>query len=592
MSRLVCPSTGTAMRPRACPGDSYERMLHTTSVFDGIVEKYKPSRRIERSHRIPSLLSVSTEKERAQRHKSADRRSPVQGESSFPVALLDEPQICLTAAVEPPAAGDGTPNRSKRRLLGDAMVSFLTTSQTANEPAIAPEASSSVTEDVPLPLRESRHAAEHVDSEASLTTSAIVLSSPSPSRTGAVSPVLAARPSDEWQQSFVMFPHNRCRPRNALVDTLHWATAYTRERQHVENMTDVEQDEELKRETSSVWQLPELSPLHKGRASPVRPGDSIAQKLEKSRIEMKSRFLTKVRQYMAHVEVMVEKENEQKKLAAEAAAVERKRQQEWAAAHPFELGGVLDKTFTSIAQVAEPKFSSLANRYYSIAYRHRLRDIELKENYVVKMETHTYRLGSIMTYNEFVVCYRQFHRYASPNSYLIIAQIPKNGWLFVDKVIKALITRKIDKSKTGKIQFPDLLKHLFPAMSIEEILGMIPNFEKQYLAFIDKSVRMFLDTIDPDKVNHFGTVFSIVDKLGNGKVLRDEFVNGMPIDREAKEDEEQVKAFLESLFDAHARRDMNEKLELIGEPYLDLDNLGEALSIPRYNAYGGTMMGH
>lgn len=388
------------------------------------------------------------------------------------------------------------------------------------------------------------------------------------------------------------FPHNRVRPRTYLNTTVGFASEYTEERKRYESRTDVEMQQELIHE-SSFWRANINDDAVVARSnSPLRPGDSIALKIENSKKLANSKFLTKVRQYMASVEVLMEQENEASRKAAEAAAMERKRMSEWASANPFSAGGVLDKTFTNIAKdVVEPKFSSLANRYYSITYRNRQIDIDLKEGFVVKLEHSVFRLQSIMSYNEFVVVYRQFHRYATPNQFLTIAQIPKNGWVFIDKVIKTLITRKIDKNKSGKIQLPDLIKHLFPAMTMPEILIAIPAYEEQYLKFIDKKVYLFLDTIDPDKVNHFGVVFSIVDKQGNGRVTRQEFVDNMPIDRDVSNDElDEIRAFLVDLFDRNARRDMNEKLELVGEPYLDLDNLASALSISRYNIYGGTIM--
>jgi hypothetical protein len=396
--------------------------------------------------------------------------------------------------------------------------------------------------------------------------------------------------SSKFDDTF--YPHNRIRPRTYLNTTLGFANEYTEERKRYESRTDVEMQQELVAE-SSFWRANITDDAVVARSnSPIRPGDSIAQKIESSKKLANSKFLTKVRQYMASVEVLMEIQNEASRKAAEAAASERKRMAEWAAANPFSAGGVLDKTFSNIAKdVVQPKFSSLANRYYMITHRNRQIDIDLKEGFVVKLEHSVFRLQSIMSYNEFVVVYRQFNRYATPNVYLTIAQIPKNGWVFVDKVIKTLITRKIDKNKSGKIHLPDLIKHLFPAMTMPEILVAIPAYEEQYLKFIDKKVYLFLDTIDPDKVNHFGVVFSIVDKQGNGRVTRQEFVDNMPIDRNVSNDElDEIRFFLGDLFDRNARRDMNEKLELVGDPYLDLDNLASALSISRYNIYGGTIM--
>lgn len=387
----------------------------------------------------------------------------------------------------------------------------------------------------------------------------------------------------------VLHALNRCRPRTLLSETLAWAIHYTDERRAFERLTDVEMDQVVAEESRPLWEPPEVVDF---RPLPVRPGDTIAQRVQDSKRDIKNRFLTKVRQYMAYVETMVETETEESKKVHEQQAAERARQAEWSKSHPFEMGGVLDATFGNIAEVGEAKFSSLATRYYTIAYRHRQRDIDLREQHIIKLEHTTFKLGTVMSYDEFVVCFRQFHRYAAPNPFLIIARIPKQGWMFVDKVIKTLITRKIDKNKTGKIQFPDLLKHLFPAMSIEEINEVVPVFEKQYLEFSDKTVRLFTDTIDVDKVNHFGVVFSIVDKQGNGIVTREEFVQNMPFEKDDDVEEEEVRRFLGELFDANARRDMNAKLESIGEPYLDLDNMSQALSISRYNAYGGTIMSH
>lgn len=401
------------------------------------------------------------------------------------------------------------------------------------------------------------------------------------------------------ENSSVFVPFNRLRPRTILRETLPWSLDYTNDRRQRE-LLDADDIEEALQQECEAWhteypslqEYESLKCVENRKWIANRPGDNIAVKLEEKTQRTNSMFLTKVRQYMAQVEVMVEKENEDQKKLAAIAAVERQKQLEWEAANPFADGGVLDKTFGNIATVEEQKFNTLATRYYNIARRNLQRDIDLKEQYVVKMEHTTYKLGSVMTYDEFVVVYRQFHRYADPNPFLTIAQIPKNGWIFVDKVIKQLITRKIDKHKTGKIPLLDLCKHLFPAMSFEELEGLIPKLEEQYLTFSDKTVRMFLDRVDVDKVNHFGMVFSLVDKEGRGRVFRDEFVNNMPIDKESAEDEEEIRFFLGELFDRHARRDMNDKLEFIGEYYFDVNCMAEGLSVGRYNQYSGTVMGH
>ena len=390
--------------------------------------------------------------------------------------------------------------------------------------------------------------------------------------------------------------------RTYLFDTLLWAKEYTEERvarEHRLAAAEIEEDAEdpeLLDEAHRVWRVPALDKSaeaaqrrREGRFQ--RPGDLVAHRLQMTATRQRGgNFLTQIRDYVQQVEQTILLEMEAKKNLA-------KQQEEEEAAKsmndaPFAMGGVLDKAFTKIAHVGEQKFSSLATRYYYIARRHRQKDVDLRELYVVGLEKRTFRLGALMTYDEFCVVYRQFHRYANPLPYLIIAQIPRNGWMFVDKLIKTLITRKIDKNKTGKIQLPDLVKHLYPAMELDEIAELIATYEARYLQFVDKDLHMQIDQLDPDMVDHFGVVFSVVDKLGNGRILRDEFVEGMPCDPQSQEDEEAMRFFLADVFDSNCRQDMNEKLEHVGDPYLDLECLVRALSVQRYNAYGGTMMGH
>lgn len=588
MSRSFCPSS----RSLPCSsnvdfvGGSLAAVLHATSDFDRVVRKYNRNAYTQ----LGSTASSKQQRARTVRLSPIRRacssspvtcevgESVVGGDHSVvhsatpaPCAALEHSAVVGEAENTSPQSGPSPPPKVS---FADHVSFFLTPVQTAEDP---PPLTTSADTSVVSPSQVDENDASPIRtahdyysmSDAALSRQCSVV-------------------SDIFDGTY--FPHNRIRPRKYISTTLPWAKEYTSERRRFESRTDVEMQQEIAAE-STFWQAPISDVLPRGN-SPVRPGDTIAQRLEDKKRLANTKFLTKVRQYMVSVEALMERETEASRKAAEAAAAERRRMSEWSAAHPFSAGGVLDKTFTSIAKdVAEPKFSSMANRYYNIAYRNRQLDIDLKEGFVVKLEHSTFRLQSIMSYNEFVVVYRQFHRYAAPNGYLTIAQIPKNGWIFVDKVIKTLITRKIDKNKSGKIMLPDLIKHLFPAMTLPEITVAITAYEEQYLAFIDKKVYLFLDTIDVDKVNHFGVVFSIIDKLGNGKVLKDEFVENMPVDREASNDElELIKQFLAELFDSNARRDLNEKLELVGEPYLDLDNMASALSISRYNAYGGKMM--
>lgn len=613
MSRLFCPSS------RSIPATAQSEfvdgrssaVLHATSVFDCVVRRHDRNAytRLKKSCTSPQHIA----------HQSVRRLSPIRRRSSSALtATIESPERChdatqnerastsmaMASALPPvPNVALAHSNDMEQHSLPVVTaapppaaitfgehVTFALTQQSANSdtsslhsaasphppPLLHQTSSSSLL--APLQSQQSFHsaAAPYSPNKYYSSTDAAL------SRcTSIVAPVF-----DD-----LYFPHNRVRPRNYLNTTLKFADEYTEERKRFESRTDVEMQLELCAE-SAFWRA-NISDITVGRSnSPIRPGDAIAQKIENNKKLANSKFLTKVRQYMAQVEVLMEQQNEASRKAADAAAAERKRMSEWASANPFSAGGVLDKTFTNIAKdVVSPKFSSLANRYYNIAYRNRQIDIDLKEAFVVKLEHSVFRLQSIMSYNEFAVVFRQFNRYTAPNTYLTIAQIPKNGWVFVDKVIKTLITRKIDKNKSGKIHLPDLIKHLFPAMTMPEITVAIAAYEEQYLKFIDKKVYLFLDTIDPDKVNHFGVVFSIVDKLGNGRVSRQEFVYNMPIDRDASNDElEEIQHFLGELFDHNARRDMNEKLELVGEPYLDLDNMAIALSISRYNVYGGTIM--
>lgn len=431
------------------------------------------------------------------------------------------------------------------------------------------------------------------------------LSSHSPSRSH--QPMPNPTGTTTFQRNNTLFPINVAENllplRTYLFDTLSWAKQYTDIRVAREQRLaacDIEEDQndpELIEEAHQVWRVPRLDTSaeaaqrrREGRFQ--RPGDVVAHRLQMtaSTRHHGGNFLVQIRDYVQQMEQTILMEMEAKKK-------QDQREEEDEAARslaetPFALGGVLDKAFGKIAQVGEQKFSSLATRYYYIARRNRQRDVDLRELYVVNLEKRTFRLGAIMSYDEFCVVYRQFHRYANPLTYLVIAQIPRNGWMFVDKLIKALITRKIDKNKTGKIQLPDLVKHLYPAMELEEIAQLIAEYEERYLHFVDKDLHMQIDQIDPDMVDHFGVVFSVVDKMGNGRILRDEFVEGMPRDPQSPEDEESMRSFLAEVFDANCRQDMNEKLELIGESYLDLECLVRALSVQRYNAYGGTMMTH
>ena len=378
---------------------------------------------------------------------------------------------------------------------------------------------------------------------------------------------------------------NQFRPRNALNTTLEWALEYTKERNAFISQTK-EQRNLAERTLLNLWHPPNPTAEEAQRRYHSRVGDSLAHRIAEGRETRSVAFLDKIRGYLTCVDKLVKDDDEYKQHQARLAEEVRRRREaeEEAIRNPFGANGVFTRGLMSIADVHELKFSLKAQRLYDLALENRKRDCLMREQWVVNLEMSTFHLGTVMTYEEFIVVYRIFMRLTKGGAFLVAAEVPRNGWLFVDHLIKGLIVRKIDKNKSGKIHFPGLLKHLFPAMSIEELHEVIPKFEARYLQFIDKKILFYLDSIHPYRVDHFAAVFTIIDSEGRGRVSRDEFVYRMPIDQESREFEDEIRQYLAGVFDEHARRDINDKLELVGDLYMDLECLARGLSVKKYVA--------
>jgi hypothetical protein len=339
----------------------------------------------------------------------------------------------------------------------------------------------------------------------------------------------------------------------------------------------------------------------------IRPGDLIATRVTKFFGSMRSMMLQhRMKATVSYVGDLLQQEVTYKTIerkesgilstsGSEGSGQNRRRSEQESDIVEMEENsgdtcGVLDMKLSSIADVEELKFSLWGTRLYVISQRHRKRDNNMREQFIVNMEKSTFELDHLLSYEDFVVVYRQFHRYTHGGPNLYHSRIPKNGWYFVDHNIRNLLARKIDKLKRGFIAFPDLLKHLYPAHSQQEIADILPVYTERYLAFSDKTVKMLCDTLDVDKVNHFASVFRIIDKEGRGRVTREQFIMNMPIDTSSRDDVDEVRYFLGLIFDKNARMDINEKLEAVGEVYMDLECLVQALNSEKINNYSGSLV--
>ena len=385
--------------------------------------------------------------------------------------------------------------------------------------------------------------------------------------------------------SILLTSSHHVRPRNVMTETAMWGkTQYLDEIEAYSPPADI------------PFQVSEAD-LNSGNGRRwVRPGDSVATRVAKNYGAMRSlRLRNTLKATVSHLGDMLQQEMSYRVRNGSSSDDDDDRREVESDVIDNEefsdcVDGILDRRLARIAEVGEQKYSTMATRYYAIAMRNRQRDTAMREQFIINIERTTFELEAVLTYNDFIVVYRQFNKYTHGGPNLFHSRMPKNGWYFVDHNIRNLLARKIDKMKRGFLILPDLLKHLFPAMSITEITEILPVYEARYLSFSDKKVVMCLDSISVDKVNHFGSVFSIIDKLGVGKVSREEFTQNMPIDESSRDDPDEVRYFLGLIFDKNCRYDINDKLERVGEPYMDLDCLGRALNTEKINDYSGSLV--